>query len=98
MNINQPSAKQLETLYPERNYMDIKRQYPFANQTYYQLSADKKMYRTIFLKINPFNGNKIQPMMSNFVVGVPPDGMKELDPKLINAIGRTNAMVSTSFW
>ena len=57
-----------------------------------------QMYRTIFLKINPFNGNKIQPMMSNFVVGVPPDGMKVLDQKLINAIGRTYAMVSTSFW
>ena len=37
-------------------------------------------------------------MMSNFVVGVPPDGMKALDQKLINAIGRTNAIVSTSFW
>ena len=98
MNMNQPTAKQLESMYPERNYMDIKRMYPWANQSYYQLSADKKMYRTIFLKINPFNGNKIQPMMSNFVVGVPPDGMKELDQKLINAIGRTNAMVSTSFW
>ena len=98
MNSNQPTPSQLETLYPERTYMDIKRQYPFANQTYYQLSADKKMYRTIYLKINPFNGNKIMPMMSNFVVGVPPDGMKELDQKLINAIGRTNAMVSTSFW
>ena len=98
MNSNQPTPSQLETLYPERNYMDIKRQYPFANQTYYQLSADKKMYRTIFLKINPFNGNKIQPMLSNFCHGVPPDGMKELDQKLINAIGRTNAMVSTSFW
>ena len=98
MNINQPTPSQLETLYPERTYMDIKRQYPWANQSYYQLSADKKMYRTIFLKINPFNGNKIQPMMSNFVVGVPPDGMKVLDQKLINAIGRTNAMVSTSFW
>ena len=98
MNMNQPTVKQLESMYPERNYMDIKRMYPWANQSYYQLSADKKMYRTIFLKINPFNGNKIQPMMSNFVVGVPPDGMKELDQKLINAIGRTNAMVSTSFW
>ena len=98
MNMNQPTAKQLESMYPERNYMDIKRMYPWANQSYYQLSADKKMYRTIFLKINPFNGNKIMPMMSNFVVGVPPDGMKELDQKLINAIGRTNAMVSTSFW
>ena len=50
------------------------------------------------MKINPFNGNKIMPMMSNFVTGIPPEGMKELDPKLINAIGRTNAMVSTSFW
>ena len=98
MNPNQPTPSQLETMYPERSYADIQKMYPWANQSYYQLSADKKMYRTIFLKINPFNGNKIQPMMSNFVVGVPPDGMKVLDQKLINAIGRTNAMVSTSFW
>ena len=98
MNINQPTPSQLETMYPERTYMDIKRMYPWADQTYYQLSADKKMYRTIYLKINPFNGNKIQPMMSNFCHGIPPSGMKELDQKLINAIGRTNAMVSTSFW
>ena len=85
-------------MYPQRSYADIHKMYPWANQSYYQLSADKKMYRTIFLKISPFNGNKIMPMMSNFEVGVPPDGMKELDQKLINAIGRTNAMVSTSFW
>ncbi len=31
------------------------------------------------------------------VVGVPPDGMKVLDQKLINVIGRTNAMVGISF-
>ena len=98
MNMNQPTPSQLETMYPERTYMDIKRMYPWADQTYYQLSADKKMYRTIYLEINPFNGNKIQPMMSNFVVGNVPPGIKELDQKLINAIGRTNAMVSTSFW
>ena len=55
------------------------------------------MYRKIFFKINPFNRNKIQLMMSNFVVGVPPDGMKVFDQKLINATGKTNAMVSTSF-
>ena len=55
------------------------------------------MYRTIYLKINPFNGNKIMPMMSNFVTGIPQEGMKELDPKLINAIGRTNAMVKYIF-
>ena len=78
--------------------MVIKRMHPWANQTYYQLSAYKKMYRTIYLKINPFNENNIQPMMSNFITGVVPSGMKELDQKLINAIGRTNAMVSTSFW
>ena len=98
MNSNQPTPSQLETMYPSRNMQDLQRMYPWANQTYYQLSADKKMFRTIYLKINPFVGNKIMPMMSNFVTGSPIPGMKELDQKLINAISRTNAMVSTSFW
>ena len=48
MNINQPTPSQLDTLYPERSYMDIQKMYPWVNQSYYQLSADKKMYRTFF--------------------------------------------------
>ena len=55
------------------------------------------MYRTVYPKINPFMNNKIQVMMSNFVTGIPPEGMKELNNKLISAINRTNAMISTSF-
>ena len=97
MNKNQPSQEKLETLYPERSYADLARMYPWANQTYYQLSEDEKMYRTVYPKINPFMNNKIQVMMSNFVTGIPPEGMKELNNKLISAINRTNAMISTSF-
>ncbi len=67
MKINQPTPSQLETLYPERSYIDMQKMYTWANQSYYQLSADKKMYSTVFFKINPFNGNKIQPMISNFI-------------------------------
>jgi len=54
MNMNLPTAKQSESTYLERNYMEFKLMYPWANQVYCQLSADKKMYRKIYLKINPF--------------------------------------------
>ena len=97
MNNNQPSPEKLETLYPERSYADLARMYPWANQTYYQLSEDEKMYRTVYPKINPFMNNKIQVMMSNFVTGIPPEGMKELNPQLMKAIGRTGHLANAPF-
>ena len=58
---------------------------------YYQKNAkNENEYRTIRLHFNPF-ANKIVPQWSNFVVGVPPEGMKPLPPNLLGSLSRFQA-------
>ena len=49
-------------------------------QIYYvKCPNDSRYYRTVRIQRNPFTGN-LQTQMSNPVMGVPPDGMKEIPP------------------
>ena len=89
MNINQPTAEQLENMYPTRNMQDVMRQHHYANKTFYEINPeDPNQYRTYFYRVNVFANGRIDPMISNYLVGVPPDGMKPLDPKLHSAVMR----------
>ena len=98
MNNNQPTADQLETLYPTRNLQDVKRLQPYANKTFYQKDPDNDFrYRTVYFRVNSFQNNRIDPMFSNYVFGEPISGMEELNPKLLQAVMRTRHLSNSPF-
>ena len=58
---------------------------------YYQKNEkNENQYRTVRLSFQPF-ANKIVPQWSNFVEGVPPEGMKPLPPNLLGSLSRFQA-------
>jgi len=44
--------------------------------------------------VNVFANNRIDPMISNYLVGVPSDGMKPFDPKLHSAVMRNRNIIA----
>ena len=41
----------LNNLYPERNYQDLKRLVPYAGKTFYELNPDNsREYRTVYMR------------------------------------------------
>ena len=98
MNNNQPTADQLETLYPTRNLQDLRRLQPYANKCYYQKDPDNDFrYRTVFFRVNVLQNNRIDPMFSNYIISEPPVGMEELNPKLLQAVMRTRHLSNAPF-
>ena len=70
----------------ERTFQDMQSWQKIIGKTYFQKNErNKDEYRTIYMKYNPFAG-KVQAMYSNFVNGNPPDGMEEVNPRLLSAI------------
>ena len=70
----------------ERTFQDMQSWQKIIGKTYFQKNENNKdEYRTIYMKYNPFAG-KVQAMYSNFVNGNPPDGMEEVNPRLLSAI------------
>mgnify|MGYP001233244254 CR=1 FL=1 len=97
MNNNQPSREKLNRLYPDRNHRDVSNLMPYVNKKFYQYHPQQRnMYRTVFFRRNAFT-NKIHVYYDNFVVGVPPSGMDEVNPRLIQAINRTNHLSDSPF-
>ena len=89
--------KNLNNLYPERNYQDIKRMVPYAGQTFWEPNpSNAREYRTCYMRFNAFTG-KVIPMFSNFVEGTPPDEMQQLAPQLLSAVMRMNATKGAFF-
>ena len=87
----------LNNLYPERNYQDLKRLVPYAGQTYWEPNpSNPREYRTVFMRFDALN-SKVHPMFSNWVEGSIPDGMEQLNPKLLSAIMRMNHQASVPF-
>ena len=87
----------LNNLYPERNYQDIKRMVPYAGQTFWEPNPNNsREYRTVYMRFNAFTG-KVIPMFSNFVEGSPSIGMEQLNPKLLSAVMRMNATKGAFF-
>ena len=87
----------LNNLYPERNYQDLKRLVPYAGQTYWEPNpSNPREYRTVFMRFNAFTG-KVIPTFGNFVEGMPPDGMQQLAPQLLSAVMRMNTTVAAPF-
>ena len=89
--------KNLNNLYPERNYQDLKRLVPYAGQTFWEPNpSNSREYRTCYMRFNAFTG-KVTPMFSNFVEGTPPDEMQQLAPQLLSAVMRMNSTVAAPF-
>ena len=87
----------LNNLYPERNYQDLKRLVPYAGETFYEKSnSNPNQYRTVYMRFNAFTG-KVTPMFSNYVTGEIPVGMKQLSPQLLSAVMRMNSTVAAPF-
>ena len=65
-----------------------------AGQTFYSICPDNEnYYKTIFVRFNPFT-NALQPMMSNPIYGVPPDGMPPIHPKTLQQLLRLQQTAS----
>ena len=47
--------------------------------------------------INPFMNNRIDPKFSNYVISSIPEGMEELNPRLLQAIMRTRHLSNAPF-
>ena len=59
----------------ERTFQDMTSWQKIIGKTYFQRNErNKDDYRKIYMKFNPFV-EKIQAMYSNFVNGIPPNGM-----------------------
>ena len=87
----------LNNLYPERTYQDLKRLVPYAGKTFYEYCPEHpREYRTVYMRWDAFN-NKVHPMFSNYVEGNPPEGMEQLNPKLLAAVMRMNQQTSSAF-
>lgn len=70
----------------ERTQLDNQRWNSSIGKTYYTLCPDNKdYYRTVYIRHNPFT-NALQPMISNAVYGVVPDGMDEIPPLMLNRL------------
>ena len=76
----------------ERTAQDLQRwSNGMIGKVYYEKnSRNEKEYRTIRLHFNPFC-NKLIPQYSNFVEGIPPEGMKPLPPNLLGSLMRFQA-------
>ena len=94
-----PSVDKLNMLYPDRNHQDIKRLYGgVAGKKFWQGHPQQRnMYRTVYFRVNPFANNRIDPMFDNFVIGEPPAGVDELNPKLLQAVMRTRHLSDSPF-
>jgi hypothetical protein len=80
----------------ERTQLDNTRWNSNIGKTYYILCPDNNdYYRTIHIKSNPFT-NALQPMISNAVYGVPPAGMNQIPPLMLNRLMKLQ-MSSTFF-
>ena len=72
--------------YGQRTMQDMKTLNKHIQKTYFQKHpSNKNEYRTIYMKFNPFAG-KVTPMYSNYVTGIPPEGMEEIHPRLLSSI------------
>ena len=83
----------------QRTIMDFKRITPYAGETFYEINPkNKNEYRTVYMRIQPtLKDFIIAPSYANYVVGVPPDGMEELNPRLVSAIMRSRHLSMSPF-
>lgn len=59
-----------------------------VGKTYYALCPDNnKYFRTVFIKRNPFT-QSLQPLISNPIYGVPPDGVPQISPLMLQRLNR----------
>tara|TARA_Y100001968_G_C18940836_1_gene518629 strand:- start:247 stop:498 length:252 start_codon:yes stop_codon:yes gene_type:complete len=67
-------------MYSGRTFQEMKQWDKTIGQTFYEINPkNDKEYRTVRVVFNPFTSSK-QGQTSNYIVGVPPDGMQPLSP------------------
>ena len=59
--------------------------------------SDKNQYRTVRMHLNVF-ANRVMPQFSNFIVGTPPEGMKQLPPMLLGSLMRFQNSQGNTFF
>jgi hypothetical protein len=80
----------------ERTNQDYKQWNSLIGKTFFNICPDNpKYFRTIYIRHNPFT-NALQPLTSNPVYGVPPAGMEEINPLMLNRLMRLQ--MSSSFF
>jgi len=73
----------------DRTFLDMKQWNPNIGKTFYELHpTDKNQYRTYYIRWNAFV-NAIRSFPSNYVTGVPPEGMEPMNPYLLRQINST---------
>ena len=66
----------------------------FKNKVYYRKDPDNpKRYQTVHFFFNVF-ANKLQPQFSNFVEGIPPEGMEEINQRTLSQVMRMQSSMS----
>lgn len=72
----------------DRTFLDMKQWSPHIGKTYYELHPkDKNQYRTYYIRWNAFM-NSMHSFPSNYITGVPPEGMKPMHPMLISQLNK----------
>ena len=78
-------TKQGKPMFEDSNKLAAQRKMgsSLAGQTFYSICPDnEKYYRTIYIRFNPFT-NAMQPMISNPVYGIPPEGMQPINKTML---------------
>ena len=82
----------------ERTFAEMQRWNKIIGKTYFQKNENNvNEYRTIYMRFNPF-ANKITPAISNFVTGIPPEGMEEINPRMLSALATMQPTQPDFFW
>ena len=70
----------------ERTLLDAKAWCPLIGKIYYQENPrNRSEYRTIRLTYSMI-ADKIIPQTSNYVTGVPPEGLEPVNPRVLSAL------------
>ena len=83
-------TKQGKPMFEDSNKLASQRKMgsSLAGQTFYSICPDnEKYYRTIYIRFNPFT-NAMQPMISNPVYGIPPEGMQPINKTMLASMMR----------
>ena len=78
----------------ERNMGDMRQWNPLIGKVFWQTHPDdSKQGRTIRMHYNIF-ADKITPQITNWIVSTKPDGMEEINPRLLSSLTMQNAFSS----
>ena len=82
----------------ERNYSDFLKWNPLVGKIFYQRNPNNPdEIRTIRMHYNIF-ADKLTPQISDYHVATPPEGMQEVNPRLLSALATHQNHSSPGFY